>query len=191
MSNVPEVIVAQTGTIIVAPTAPPVVVIDVTMVQGTVVSPIPPGGSVFVQSIESPAVSIVAEDDLVTVVAQTVGQTLVVPTGPAPISIVSSPTGQTVVVDIDTPVSIIDVGPITVQGPPGNDGADGLDGGSYLHNQGTTASTWDIIHNLGWHPNVTVVDSGGSTVEGELVHLTANSLRLIFSGAFTGVAYLS
>ena len=62
---------------------------------------------------------------------------------------------------------------------------------SYVHNQGTPASTWVVPHNLGWYPNITVEDSGGSTVEGEVVHDSVNSLTLTFSGAFSGVAYVS
>lgn len=62
---------------------------------------------------------------------------------------------------------------------------------SAVYIQGTPAAVWDIDHNLDWYPNVTIIDSGGSTVEGELVHLSANALRLTFSGAFSGTAYLS
>jgi hypothetical protein len=62
---------------------------------------------------------------------------------------------------------------------------------SYVHNQGAVASTWVVDHNLGWFPNVTVEDSGGSTVEGEVVFNTLDRLTLTFSGAFSGVAYLS
>jgi hypothetical protein len=62
---------------------------------------------------------------------------------------------------------------------------------SATFNQGTPADVWEITHNLDWYPNVTVMDSGGSTVEGDLIHLSTNALRLTFSGAFSGVAYLS
>ena len=61
----------------------------------------------------------------------------------------------------------------------------------YVHNQGTPEATWVIDHDLGWYPNVTVEDSGGSTVEGEVVYTSADSLTLTFSAAFGGVAYLS
>ena len=46
---------------------------------------------------------------------------------------------------------------------------------SYVHNQGTPAATWVIDHNLGWYPNVIVEDSGGSTVEGEIVYTSAST----------------
>lgn len=63
--------------------------------------------------------------------------------------------------------------------------------GSYVHNQATPAATWVIVHNLNAFPNVTVEDSAGTTVEGEVVFDNANQLTLTFSGAFSGVAYLS
>ena len=76
--------------------------------------------------------------------------------------------------------------------PDGGGGGGGDPGAvSYVHNQGIVASVWSIVHDLGWFPNVTVIDSSGRTVEGDLQHLSSVALRLTFSGAFTGVAYLS
>jgi hypothetical protein len=62
---------------------------------------------------------------------------------------------------------------------------------AYHHTQGASSATWTINHNLGWYPNVTVQDSGGSIVEGEITYTSVNSLRLTFTGAFSGNAYLS
>jgi hypothetical protein len=62
---------------------------------------------------------------------------------------------------------------------------------SYVHNQATVSATWSIAHGLGWYPNVTVIDSAGTTVEGDITHTNSNLLTIHFSGAFTGVAYLS
>jgi hypothetical protein len=64
-------------------------------------------------------------------------------------------------------------------------------GAGYVHIQGTVSSTWVVVHNLGFQPNVTVEDSSGSTVEGEVVHDTADRLTLTFSAAFSGTAYCS
>lgn len=76
-------------------------------------------------------------------------------------------------------------------GPTGPAGPAGPPGGTYVHNQGVVASTWVVTHNLGAYPNVTVEDSAGTTVEGEIVHNTVNQLTLTFSAAFSGIAYLS
>jgi hypothetical protein len=62
---------------------------------------------------------------------------------------------------------------------------------SYTHAQGSPATVWVIPHNLGFRPNVTVEDSAGTTIEGEIVHDSADQLTLTFSAAFSGVAYLS
>jgi hypothetical protein len=81
-----------------------------------------------------------------------------------------------------------------VQFAPGGGGTTegGAGGGdSYVHNQGVVASTWTITHNLGYYPNVTVIDSALSTVEGDVTQISTNVLRLQFSAAFTGTAYLS
>ncbi len=62
---------------------------------------------------------------------------------------------------------------------------------AYAHNQGTSSATWTIVHNLDFFPNVTVVDSAGTIVEGEIVYTSRNQIVLTFSAAFSGKAYLS
>lgn len=76
-------------------------------------------------------------------------------------------------------------GPQGIQGPPGAGGA------SYAHVQGAPLATWTIVHNLGFFPSVTVVDSGGTTVEGDMRYIDVNTVELSFSAAFGGSAYLS
>ena len=61
----------------------------------------------------------------------------------------------------------------------------------YEHNQTTASSLWNIAHNLGKFPNVTVVDSGNSVVVGEVEHITNNTLRVSFRASFSGKAYLN
>lgn len=62
---------------------------------------------------------------------------------------------------------------------------------AYHHNQGAAGTEWFVEHNLGFYPNVTTMDSAGSTVEGELAHLSKYSLRVTFSVPISGDAYLS
>jgi hypothetical protein len=82
-----------------------------------------------------------------------------------------------------------------VQGSTGTQGAVGPTGPvqtlAYLHTQGSASSTWVITHNLGFHPNVTVQDSAGNIVEGEIAYTNTNSLTVSFSAGFSGKAYLS
>lgn len=62
---------------------------------------------------------------------------------------------------------------------------------NYLFTQPTPAATWTIDHNLGKYPCVTVIDSSGAEVEGEVIHASTSSLTLSFSGAFSGSATLN
>lgn len=72
-------------------------------------------------------------------------------------------------------------------------GAAASEGGdlSYTHIQNMPATQWVITHNLGKHPSVTVVDSAGSVVEGEIQHDSLNQVTLTFSALFGGSAFLN
>lgn len=61
----------------------------------------------------------------------------------------------------------------------------------YLHEQPAPSSVWEINHDLGFYPNVTVQDPDGNICEGEISYPTENSLVLTFSTPITGIAYLS
>jgi hypothetical protein len=50
---------------------------------------------------------------------------------------------------------------------------------------------WIINHLLGYHPNVTVLDSAGNEWDGEIAHLDTDTLSITFTSAFGGTAYLS
>lgn len=62
---------------------------------------------------------------------------------------------------------------------------------AYEHTQGAVSSSWVINHNLGFKPNVTIVDSAGTIYEGEITYTNSNSLTVSFSQSFSGKAYLS
>lgn len=62
---------------------------------------------------------------------------------------------------------------------------------SYLHTQNTAASTWTINHNLGKYPSVTVVDSAGDQVEGDVNYPGLNQATVTFSAPFSGRAFLN
>ena len=62
---------------------------------------------------------------------------------------------------------------------------------AYHFTQSVPASVWTIEHNLNFYPNVTVVDSAGTNVEGELHYIDSNNLTVTFTSAFSGSAYLS
>ena len=62
---------------------------------------------------------------------------------------------------------------------------------TYKHRQTALSSVWTVVHNLGKFPSVTVVDSSGTKVYGEVEYINENSLNILFSEAFTGIAYLN
>jgi hypothetical protein len=61
----------------------------------------------------------------------------------------------------------------------------------YRHTQGVPATQWTVHHNLGKFPAVTVTDTSGSEVEGEVTHINNNMLVLTFSATFGGYADLN
>lgn len=61
----------------------------------------------------------------------------------------------------------------------------------YVHKQSQAATVWNITHKLGKRPAVSVVDSAGTAVIGEVEYLDDNTVRLIFSAAFSGYAYFN
>ena len=61
----------------------------------------------------------------------------------------------------------------------------------YTHNQNTADLIWVITHGLGKHPSVEVVDSAGSVVIGDIEHIDLNTIKLTFTAAFSGKAFLN
>lgn len=76
-------------------------------------------------------------------------------------------------------------------GPGGIADPSGAGDLNYQHTQGPASATWLINHGLGKFPSITVIDSAGEQVEGEVVYLDSNSLQIIFSAAFAGKAFLN
>lgn len=88
----------------------------------------------------------------------------------------------------ETPV-VVELGVTGPQGPRGEGVL--LTEVFRLHDQPTASTTWTINHNLGFYPNITVVDSSGNVVEGSYSYPNATTIIASFSGAFSGKAYLS
>lgn len=62
---------------------------------------------------------------------------------------------------------------------------------NYKHTQIQASKTWNINHNLKKIPSVTVIDSGGNEVIGDVKHLSENELTISFSYEFSGSAILN
>lgn len=137
------------------------------------------------------AVNAVVEDVTVDVAVEQVTLDVTIP--PAVVVDVAVEDGPTFEFTTADPlvVDVVGLGAPGPQGPQGDVGPQGLSGGSYTHQQLAPSATWTISHELGFYPNVTVLDSAGTFVLGEVSYPDANTVVLSFSSSFGGVAYLS
>lgn len=117
------------------------------------------------------------------------------------IEIVEQPTqvvvqNETNLVETVEQVTIVELGSSGPQGATGTPGATGPQGPAgptlaYVHTQNSVSALWTIVHGLGIYPQVTVNDSAGTMVEGDVHYIDNNSLTIQFGAAFSGTAYLS
>ena len=62
---------------------------------------------------------------------------------------------------------------------------------NYLHRQTVASNTWVIVHNLNKFPSVTVIDSAGNEVIGEVTYDDPCQVTIRFEGGFKGTATLN
>ena len=62
---------------------------------------------------------------------------------------------------------------------------------TFVFNQGVPATTWNIQHNLGKFPSITVIDTADTVVTGQYEYTDKNNVTLTFSAGFAGKAYLN
>jgi hypothetical protein len=62
---------------------------------------------------------------------------------------------------------------------------------NYVHTQSDPSSSWSINHNLNKYPAVTIVDTAGTEVEGNVSHTGPNGLTITFAAPFSGKAYIN
>lgn len=60
-----------------------------------------------------------------------------------------------------------------------------------VHSQPVPSTTWNITHSLGGRPSITVVDSAGTVVIGEITYISDSQITASFTAAFSGLAYLT
>lgn len=85
----------------------------------------------------------------------------------------------------------ISQGGVTVKVPASAFTVSGTGDLAYTFDQATASATWNIAHNLGKYPSVTVTDSSGNVVVGDVNHTDANNLTVSFRAAFAGHAYMN
>lgn len=155
--------------------------------------------SVIVVRPPKAAMVVTKKSQSVVVVKKPSDNVIVVRPQPKPVVVVRSVTPAVVVVKKVSPAVVVTSvrgpsGSEGIQGPPGPSGPPGQDGSgvqSYRHVQAIASSSWTVEHNLGFFPNVVIVDSTRSTVEGEIVYVDVNTLIVNFTASFGGEAYLS
>jgi hypothetical protein len=64
-------------------------------------------------------------------------------------------------------------------------------GANFTHTQTFLSTTWDIVHNLGYVPNVLTVDENGNNISGTINIVNNNHITITFSSSVKGTAYLS
>ena len=62
---------------------------------------------------------------------------------------------------------------------------------TYIYDQMAASSSWVIEHNLHCFPSVSIVDTGGNVVIGEIQYISNLKLIVTFSSMFSGKAYLN
>ena len=85
--------------------------------------------------------------------------------------------------NIPTPVDPLDV--------VNKDYVDSLGGAFYRHEQNIPNSTWTVVHNLGYSPNVRIKNSAGDFMQAVIRDIDNNSLFIIFDADNAGEAYCS
>jgi len=62
---------------------------------------------------------------------------------------------------------------------------------TFVHDQAIPSATWTITHNLGKFPSVSVVDTQKEIYWGNVEYINSNQLKVTFSSAFAGQAFLN
>lgn len=62
---------------------------------------------------------------------------------------------------------------------------------TFVHRQTVASSVWNVNHRLNRQPSVTIVDSAGSVVVGEVDYIDENNITIYFTSEFGGMAYLN
>ena len=62
---------------------------------------------------------------------------------------------------------------------------------TFIFTQAVAATVWNVNHNLGKFPSITVIDTANTVVTGEYTYIDNNNVTLTFSAAFAGKAYLN
>lgn len=95
---------------------------------------------------------------------------------------------------VDTEVSLdvqdVDI-TLEVVGQVGPRGPSGINGGFFRWSQPVAATQWSFTHDLEYPPAITVVDSAGTVLYGDVTYVDDFTITIDFSFPTAGYAYLS
>lgn len=94
---------------------------------------------------------------------------------------------QRIVVGPNRSVSVVNAGP---PGPPGPTGPPGASALGVEFQQATPSLTWNITHNLGRKPSVSILDAAGNELLADVQHVSNNAISVYFSVPTVGSAVL-
>lgn len=61
----------------------------------------------------------------------------------------------------------------------------------YVHKQNSANTTWNIVHNLGKYPAISIVDTANTVLYGVIEYVNEDELNIYFKFATAGKAYLN
>lgn len=102
-----------------------------------------------------------------------------------------STSGQTIKGDIRIEGNLVVTGDTASGGEAGGSSEIVSGDKHYEHVQSFASDEWEIEHNLNKYPSITVVDSAGTVVFGEVNYPSRNKVTIKFMAAFGGRAYLN
>lgn len=80
---------------------------------------------------------------------------------------------------------------LEVVGQVGPRGPAGASSGFFRFHQATPVLQWSFVHDLPYPPAITVVDTAGSALYGDLLYIDDQTIQIDFSVPTAGYAYLS
>lgn len=168
-------------------------------------------GDMSVVVVDGESVTALIEDDRSVVVLD--DDTALAQDGLTDIALVVFEGARTTVLrqDPDTDFLVVTTGKIGPEGPEGDKGDQGDKGDkgdrgdqgvpgpagdssetlAYIHIQLASADTWDINYPLTFEPQITVVDTTGEEMVGNVSRIVLGHLTVAFGQAVSGTAYLS
>lgn len=62
---------------------------------------------------------------------------------------------------------------------------------TYIYTQATASAEWSIAHNLDKYPAISIIDTGGNIVVGDVTYIDTDHVTVKFNAAFAGKVYLN